>query len=191
MVVASEEDVPDRELVRRISSGADRAAESLLCRRYARRIRLYGLRHLRDEDRARDLVQAVLVIVLEAARASRIEDLEHVERFVLGTSRNVASRMRERDGRLLPVDDIGARVDAIPLDDAHDPDDRLEWSALVRCLSALEARARSVVMLSFQEGRAADEIAALLQTTAGNVRVLRHRAVAALRRCVETNGGAS
>jgi hypothetical protein len=32
------------------------AAESELYRRFAPRVRLYGLRHLRDEDAARDLV---------------------------------------------------------------------------------------------------------------------------------------
>ena len=44
-----------------------REAERALCRRYAARIRLYGLRHLRDEERARDLVQTVLLGVLQAA----------------------------------------------------------------------------------------------------------------------------
>jgi len=58
------------ELVRRIAARAEgsRAAEEALCRRFATRVRLYGLRHLRDEDRARDLVQAVLLAVIEAAR---------------------------------------------------------------------------------------------------------------------------
>ena len=63
-------EAPDGELVRLIAAGAADApaAEAELCRRFAPRIRLYGLRHLRDEDRARDLVQAVLLAVLQAAR---------------------------------------------------------------------------------------------------------------------------
>ena len=91
----------DAELVRAIAAGADDApaAEAELCRRFAPRIRLYGLRHLRDEDRAADLVQAVLLALLQAARAGRIADPERVDRFMLGTSRNVAARMRETDGR--------------------------------------------------------------------------------------------
>lgn len=34
-----------------------------------RRIRLYGLRHLRDREAAEDLVQNVLIVTLEALRA--------------------------------------------------------------------------------------------------------------------------
>src|SRR6478672_7029961 len=85
----------DGELVHLIAAGADDApaAEAELCRRFAPRIRLYGLRHLRDEDRAADLVQAVLLAVLQAARAGRIADPERVDRFMLGTSRNVSRRM--------------------------------------------------------------------------------------------------
>src|SRR6478609_5264435 len=89
----------DAQLARRAATGSDRAAEEELCRRFAPRIRLYGLRHLRDEDRAADLVQAVLMAVLQAARAGRIADPERVDRFMLGTSRNVALRMREVEGR--------------------------------------------------------------------------------------------
>ena len=40
-------------------------------------------------------------------------------------------------------------------------------------------------MLSFNDERPADEIAALLAISAVNVRVLRHRAIAALRRCLD------
>jgi hypothetical protein len=39
--------------------------------------------------------------------------------------------------------------------------------------------------LSFNEERSAEEIAARLETTPGNVRLLRHRAVAQLRRCLD------
>ena len=53
-----------------------REAERALCRRYAPRIRLYGLRHLRDEERARDVVQTVLLGVLQAAREGRVREPE-------------------------------------------------------------------------------------------------------------------
>ena len=49
------------------------AAEAELYRRFAPRVRLYGLRHLRDEDEARDLSQQVMLLV--------IEKLEKPERF--------------------------------------------------------------------------------------------------------------
>jgi RNA polymerase sigma-70 factor (ECF subfamily) len=173
---------PDAQLVRAIAARADdaRAAEAELCRRFAPRIRLYGLRHLRDDDRARDLVQAVLLAVLEAARAGRIADPERVDRFTLGTSRNVAQRMRETDGRAAG----GEEPDQIAVpDEGHE---RIDAEALAHCLAALDDRSRRVVMLSFNDERPSAEIGVLLAISTANVRVLRHRAIAALRRCLDT-----
>lgn len=174
-------EAPDAELLRAIAAGADDApdAEAELCRRFAPRIRLYGLRHLRDEDRAADLVQAVLLALLQAARTGRIADPERVDRFMLGTSRNVAARMRETDARSAG----DAALAAIPAPD--EPLERIDAAALWRCLSTLEDRARRVLMMSFNDERSADEIATLLAISTVNVRVLRHRSIAALRRCLD------
>ena len=80
-------------------------AERALCRRYAPRIRLYGLRHLRDDDRAADLVQTVLLGVLQAAREGRVRAPEQLVRFILGTCRNTTLRVQETDRRAEPVPD--------------------------------------------------------------------------------------
>jgi len=174
---------PDGELVRAIAARAPDApdAETELCRRFAPRIRLYGLRHLHDEDRTRDLVQAVLLAVLQAARAGRIADPDHVDRFMLGTSRNVAQRMRETDARTTRDDAALAGI-AAPADE-HE---RVDATALARCFGALDERGRQVVKLSFMDECASDDIAARLALSTANVRVLRHRAIAALRRCLDT-----
>src|SRR5436190_15450475 len=109
--------------------------EKQLCAEFAPRIRLYGLKHLRDEDRARDLVQAVLVAVIDALRAGRIEDLDRIDRFVLGTARNLALRARDADRRAEPVDHATlAKLDiAVP----ETSDDALDVHALLRCMSEL------------------------------------------------------
>jgi DNA-directed RNA polymerase specialized sigma24 family protein len=52
-------------------------------------------------------------------------------------------------------------------------------------MEGLEERARKVVTLAFRDDRSADEIAGTLATTAGNVRVIRHRALQALRNCLD------
>ena len=165
------------ELCARVAaSGRDLAAEAELCRRFAPRVRLYGLKHLRDEDRARDLVQVVLVAMIEALRAGRIEDPERFDRFVLGMARNCALRLRAGDTRAVPTEpaelDVG---EYLPNQDA------LDLEALMRCLGQLEVRARTILQLSFYRDKSADEIAGVLAMTAGNVRVVRHRAVAQLR----------
>jgi RNA polymerase sigma-70 factor (ECF subfamily) len=172
-------DATDAELVRLVADAAEgaRDAEAELCRRFAPRIRLYGLRHLRDEDRARDLVQAVLLAVLVAVRARRVEDPDRIGRFVLGTCRNVSQRVRETEARAEPLASV-AELRASEVE-------RVDLGALMRCFGRLDERGRLVVSLTFQQDRSADEVAARLGTTAGNVRVLRHRAVAALRRCID------
>ena len=189
MAALSEEDIPDAELVRTVAAlgaaaGAraesGKRAEAELCRRFAPRIRLYGLRHLGNEERARDLVQTVLLAVLVAARAGRIEDPERVDRFVFGTCRNASLRMREIAARTVLVAD--EELDVVPF---LQETEFIETGALVRCMAALDLRGRMVVTMSFLEERSADEIAKALEATAGNVRVLRHRTIAALRRCLD------
>ncbi len=93
----------DADVARMVAAGgADAAAsEAELCQRFLNRARFYGLKHLRfDVTAAEDLAQQVMVIVLEALRAGRVEDLERIDRFMLGTCRNVAHSMRRREKRV-------------------------------------------------------------------------------------------
>ena len=170
----------DAELVAAIARGgaAARAGESELCQRFAPRIHLYGLKHLRDDERARDLMQHVLLAVLEAVRAQRLDDPARLDRFVLGTCRNAALRLKEREQRTPLADDAA-------LDGLHVQPVSVELRPLWGCLNQLEARARDVLMLSFVEDCGAEEIAARLSLQAGNVRVIRHRALSAVRSCLE------
>jgi RNA polymerase sigma-70 factor (ECF subfamily) len=181
----------DADLVRRVGAqsggahgGGAQAAELELCRRFAPRVRLYGLRHLRDGDRARDLVQAVLIALIEALRGGRINQPEHLDRFVLGTCRNLVARMRDDQARATAVDpaelDVAGGMPAL---------ERLDVEALFRCLRKLDERSRTVVYMCFHDERSAEEIGSALDTTAGNVRVLRHRAIAQLRGCLDAGPG--
>lgn len=171
------------DIVRRIASRGPGApdAEYELCRRFGPRARLYGRRHLRSDERAGDLAQAVMLAVLEAARAGRIEDGLRLDRFVLGACRNIASRMRAADARAEPTEAavLEALAGAVPATEAFDV------GALYKCFRGLAPRDRTVIHLSFNEEQSAEEIAVIVETTPGNVRLLRHRAVAQLRRCLD------
>jgi RNA polymerase sigma-70 factor (ECF subfamily) len=90
--------------------------------------------------------------------------------------------MRATDARARPTDD--AELDTLGASYLHDVES-IDTGALVRCLSALDPRGRTVVYLSFNEDRSAEDIATVVETTAGNVRVLRHRAIAQLRKCLD------
>jgi len=82
----------DAELAGRVREG-DRAAEAELFRRLAPRVRLYGLRHLRDPAAADDLVQDVLLMTFDSLRAGKVREDERLASFVLGTCRRMAKRV--------------------------------------------------------------------------------------------------
>ena len=178
--------VEDGELARRIARGASAeadAAETELARRFAPRIRLFGLRRLRDHAAAQDLVQEVLVTTLEALRRGRIEQPERLASFVLGACRMTVANQRRGEQRR-------ARLLAQFADDLAPPSDSsggsvLDRDRLAECLEGLPIRDRTVVALTFYLERGAEDIARELGTSPGNVRVLRHRALARLHDCLE------
>src|SRR6186713_2305931 len=79
----------DADLVRQFGSGRNREAEAELFRRMAPRIRLYGLRHLRDEHASEDLTRQVLITTLEALRAGRLREPGKLASFDLGACSTV------------------------------------------------------------------------------------------------------
>lgn len=107
----------DAALAARIAAGAaarDLAAEAELYRRLAPRVRLSGLRHLRDPHAAADLVQHVLLLAIERLRAGRVREPERIASYVLGAARMTALEMRPMPAfvpevRLLAMDDGGER----------------------------------------------------------------------------------
>jgi RNA polymerase sigma-70 factor (ECF subfamily) len=173
----------DGELARRVAAAAGGAdeAESELCRRLGPRVRLYGLRHLRDAAAADDLVQEVLVLTLERLRAGRVRDPDRLASFALGACRLVVRNQRRgrrrREGlldRFTVSFPRAATPDTLPLDRAR----------LRDCLARLAHRERTVLVLTFYAEQPSAEIAARLGTTPANVRTLRHRAFGRLRDCV-------
>jgi RNA polymerase sigma-70 factor (ECF subfamily) len=68
---------------------------------------------------------------------------------------------------------------------SEDSDVALDSSRLEHCLQQLPERERSVLVMTFYDDRPADEVGAALGLTPGNVRVIRHRGIERLRRCVE------
>ena len=159
-----------------------RVAEQLVHDRYAMRIRLYGLRHLGDDDAAADLVQQVLLSVIEAARAGRIREPDRLGAFVLGTCRFAVWDLHRSERRGRRVVEQESLLRARELDTGLDPIDRV---GLEHCLDRLSPREGAVVRMSFNEDRAAQDIADQLGLTAGNVRVIRHRVLAQLRECLD------
>ena len=181
-------ELDDADLARRIAGAGDEPAaaeEAELCRRFARRLYFYGLRHLRAEDRARDLVQEVLVLTLEKLRAGAVREPERIGSFILGAARLTARTMLRAGARESDLAAAGAppvAADALRLDP-------LARDRVVRCLEALAERHRSVIVLTYYAEQSTAAIASSLGLSANNVRVIRHRGIAQLRSCLGSGGG--
>ena len=188
MVVFDADD--DAALARRIAHCAparDPAAEAALCRRLGPRIRLYGLKHLRSEAAAADLVQDVLVMTLEKLRSGAVREPERIASFVLGAARQTVvdgRRSGRRRHRLIEA----FPLDLLPSQEEEHGLDPLDTERLADCLAALTERERTVLVMTFYDDRPAAAVAAALELTAGNVRVIRHRGLERLRACMTKEG---
>jgi RNA polymerase sigma-70 factor (ECF subfamily) len=175
-----EMELSDAELVRRIGAG-ERETETELFRRMAPRIRLYGLRHLRDVQASEDLTQNVLITIIEALRQGRLREPDKLASFVLGTCRMTIldlrrgaqrkERLLEQFGPDLPISGESIRP-------------RLDQERLAGCMESLKERERSVVVLTFYDEQTSANVASFLGVSEANVRVMRHRAIRQLRDCM-------
>ena len=176
-------------LARRIMAVApsrDRDAEGELYRRLAPRVRLYGLKHLRDAAAAADLAQDVLLMTLQRLRSGEIREPDRVASFVLGTSRQMVIDRRRGETRHQRI----LTTFAADLPPSEFSGDRyvLDNARLRRCLEVLPERERTIVLLSFYDERSAADVGSEVGLSAANVRVVRHRSIERLRRCLGWSG---
>lgn len=163
--------------------------EDEVCVALSPRIRAYGRRHLAGAAAAEDLVQDVLTLVIEALRAGKIAAPAALPAYALSVARNlVRDRVRtaSRRAALLGHLEAGRPEPALPgwSVDARDVD------RVGRCLDRLSEREQQVLVRSFVHGEESDRIAASLGIAAGNLRVIRHRAIARLRQLIDESESA-
>ena len=157
--------------------------ERAICQRYAGRIRSYGLCHLRDGAAAEDLAQQVLLVVIQALRGGQVRDTTNLDPYVFGACRNMVYDIRRGTTRQRRIADAST---ANVLPEAYEPTwGHLDRGRLDQCLAHLEERARAVVLATFVDERDANEVGRSLGLSAGNVRVIRHRALGQLQHCME------
>ena len=170
----------DADVIRALSE-IPNEAEAELCRRMAPRVRLYGLRHLRDEQAAADLTQQVLLIMIEGLREGRVREPDKLASFVLGTCRMVVLDIRRgasrRERLLVQYAHEAAMATPRPL---PPPD----LQGLEACLAQLPERERSIVVMAFYDERSSEEVAGSFGLSTANVRQIRHRALTRLRTCM-------
>lgn len=164
-----------------LAQGGDRAAFAELVERYDRRLLYFVRRILDGADEAFDVVQGVWLQVqrtlpkLQAPRAFRVWLYRIAHDQAISTLRR---RSRER-----------LRLDDVPVDNVPDngaPATDFEAADLVHtALGALSVDHRRVLTLRFLEEMSVNEIADVLQCSAGTVKSRLYYAKAALRRRIE------
>lgn len=180
-------DALEARLARRIAespAGSAREAEAELYRLLAPRVRRYGQRHLRDDHAAEDLMQHVMALAIEKLRAGELREPARIVSFVLGTSRMTVIDMKRSEFRREQL--LQRHADDLPAVELPLAP-RLDHARVAGCLERLPERERAVLVLSFYDEQPAEAVGRSLGLSAGNVRVLRHRGIDKLRRCV--NGG--
>jgi RNA polymerase sigma-70 factor, ECF subfamily len=160
----------------------DRAAEREVCGRLLPVVRAFAARRLRPSS-VDDFAHDVLVLLVEALREGKLHEPSRVAAFALGICRNLArERARTDDRRRELMERHGLSEEDLTV---------WESQFLVRrehledCYSQLTERARRVIRMSFCAEEADGDIASSLSITAANVRIIRHRSLAALRECLE------
>ena len=173
------------EIIASAPAGTASDAEAELYRRFAPRVRLFGLKHLRDEAAAQDLVHQVFIVTIERLRAGEIRNAQAIGSFIFGTSRTIAGAQRKTGTRRAALVDRfeDRHATAAPIDAAV-----FDVPRVSRCLDTLPLRDRTILLLTFYAEKPAPEIAAELQLAPGAVRVARSRALSRMRECLGRHG---
>jgi RNA polymerase sigma-70 factor, ECF subfamily len=171
-------ELSDGDVARAIIAGAGEPAEAALVARFRSRIVLYGRRHLRDHARADDLAQDVLAMTIAKLRAGQVHAPDKIGSFILSAARLMSREEVRREQRANAIAEEA--IDVLPRTCDRRVIDGLDGERLASALAALGERERAVIVLAFQNEWSAREIGASLGLAEGNVRVIRHRALARL-----------
>ena len=162
--------------------GTARDAEAELYRLLAPRARRYGLRHLRDAHAAADLMQQVMALTIQQLRGGQLRDPDRVVSFVLGACRLTVRDQRRGQRRREEL--LERYADSVPMAEVPAAPG-LDHERLADCLGRLAERERAVLVMTFYDDQPSDTVGQQLGLSAGNVRVIRHRGLEKLRRCVD------
>lgn len=161
-----------RELIAASQRG-DIAAFAELVEAYRPRLQLVVARMVGDVAEAEDLVQEALLRAYLGL--TQLRDDERFGAWLVGIALNLA-RMALR--RRAAYERALARVAAAP---AVAEDEHVELTRVREAVELLSPRERDTVVLHYVDGLACNEIAAILDSSPGAVRVRLHRARARLR----------
>jgi|DewCreStandDraft_5_1066085.scaffolds.fasta_scaffold01665_17 RNA polymerase sigma-70 factor (ECF subfamily) len=169
----SASDLPDRETFSRVFEA------------YYHRLMSYAISRLRDRDLAEDAVAETFKLAY--LRWSTLRDPQAVGSWLFAIAHNVmVSQMRARSRAALPLEESPALE---WWDMAPTPEEEAirqeEAERLLRLLARLSPREQEALSLRFDGGLSSREIARILGTSEGNVRLIIFRALRRLRQLME------
>lgn len=152
-------EIADDVLIARIARG-DKAAMRLLYGRHHVRVFRFGVRLVRNEQLAEDLISEVFLDVWR--QASRFEGRSAVSTWLLGIMRFKAlSALRRRTDAELDEETAAAIVDT-----ADDPEATIQkkdtGDALRACLASLTADHREIIDLVYYHEKSVEEVAGII-----------------------------
>ena len=160
----------ERAECERVRAG-DREAMNALYRRHRQAILHHAWRMLKDEAAAQDVVQETFARAMVAAEQTRPG--LNFRAWVFRIATNLCLRELDRRGRQRLDPDLDTSRGTTP----HDPAGQRELAEqLDAALSRLPHRYRQILLLRELEQLSYDELAAVLELSESNVKVLLHRA---------------
>jgi RNA polymerase sigma-70 factor (ECF subfamily) len=181
-------EVSDEALLTSICNGNGEELASLF-RRYARTVRVIGLRILKDPAEADDLLQDIFVLIHRFARTFDRSKASVQLWIVQMTYRRAISRRRYLNSRhfytRVELDEelVDARSTGLGSSETS-IDQRLAELDLEKMFGSLSEDQQKTLRLHFIEGYTLDEIAKMLGQTKGNVRHHSFRGLERLRKLI-------
>ncbi len=170
----------DLELMLALKAG-DRAAFEALYRRYRERLYAFLVRHTGDPATAQDLFQETFLRVFRDR--ARYEPRATFATWLFTIARNLFLDSLKKPAAKPVQSEAAIQVVPDPAPDALQGLERRETDvALLHALASLPEDDRAILLLSRFEGLSYPEIAEILGTTEGAVKVRGHRALQTLRR---------
>ena len=125
-----------------------------------------------------------MVLTIERLRDGTLREPARVLSYVLGASRLTVMDQRRGERRREAL--IERHGELLLPEHAAPISPSLDHHRVADCLDRLPERERAVLVMSFYDDQPSEAVGRELGLTAGNVRVIRHRGIDKLRRCVES-----
>ncbi len=182
----------DQQSLRRLKS-RDREAFIRVYDENVREIHRFVYFKIGNREEANDLTSVIFLKAWHHIQNKTLEDAKTLRALLYKIARtSIIDYYREIGGKgTASLDDEQHKIEVI--DDSIDPESRLDAAAnlalIMRQLPRLKEEYREVIIMRFISDLSLEEIADISGKTKGNIRVLLHRALSALRELVEEEPG--